>query len=337
MTRAKKPVTPERIMQFAWGYAPPLIIEAALRHRLFDLLHEAPLTLEQLATITGAAPRGLRAILNALVGLQLLARDRGGYMLTPESDAFLVSSKPEYRGPFFRHHCDQLLPRWMKLADVVRTGKPVRPTNKQKQGAQYFAAFVEALFPTNFPAATALGKYLGLSRRKQPVSVLDIGAGSGVWGIALAMQSPSVSICAVDWPEVLAVTRKVAARCNVAGRLTTVPGDYHTVDFGQDHQIATLGSILHSEGPKGIAGLLRKTFNALAPGGVVAIMEFLPQDDRTGPPQALLFAVNMLVNTEAGDTYTFTEISAWLRETGFTHPRLLDVPGGNPVILADKP
>jgi 3-hydroxy-5-methyl-1-naphthoate 3-O-methyltransferase len=45
----------------------------------------------------------------------------------------------------------------------------------------------------------------------------------------------------------------------------------------------------------------------------------------------------MLVNTDEGDTYSFEEISAWLREAGFTKPRLLKVPAVSPLILATKP
>jgi hypothetical protein len=82
---------------------------------------------------------------------------------------------------------------------------------------------------------------------------------------------------------------------------------------------------------------LRKTFDALAPGGTVAIMEFVPNHDRTGPPMPLLFAVNMLVNTEEGETFTFPEMSAWLREAGFVNPRLLDVPAVSPLVLATRP
>jgi SAM-dependent methyltransferase len=219
----------------------------------------------------------------------------------------------------------------------MRTGRPAVNTDREPDGAAYFAAFVESLFPVGFPAATALGRHLGIDRSTGPVSVLDVGAGSGVWGIALAKQSPQVRMRAVDWPEVLEVTQKVARRHGVAERLTAVPGDFLAADFGQGHQVAVLGHILHSEGADRSRRLLAKVFAALAPGGTVAIQEFMPNDDRTGPALPLLFAVNMLVNTEHGDTYTFAELSAWLRESGFASVRLLDVPGPSPLVLANKP
>ena len=101
--------------------------------------------------------------------------------------------------------------------------------------------------------------------------------------------------------------------------------------------IATLGHILHSEGPERSQRLLKKVYNALSPGGTIAIMEFVVNDDRTGPPLGLLFAVNMLVNTKAGDTFSFKELSRSLRAAGFRNPRLLDVPSVSPLILATKP
>jgi hypothetical protein len=101
--------------------------------------------------------------------------------------------------------------------------------------------------------------------------------------------------------------------------------------------VATLGQILHSEGRERSRQLLKKTFAALVPGGTIAIMEFLVNDQRTAPPISLLFAVNMLVNTQAGDTFSFQEISGWLRAAGFVRPRLLEVPAISPLILATKP
>jgi len=324
-------------MQFAWGYAPTLVIEAAVRHGIFDLLDKGALTAVQVATRTGTSQRGVSAILDVLVSLKLLERKGNRFALTPESGAFLVSTKPSFYGTFFSHVSDQLLPSWLQLSEVVRTGRPAVKVNAQKQGAEFFADFVESLFPISFPAADALGRHLGLPKVSAPASVLDIGAGSGVWGIALAKQSPHVRIHAVDWPQVLKVTRRMAQKHGLENRLSTAAGDFFEADFGKGHQVATIGHILHSEGRERSRRLLKKTFRSLAPGGTVAIQEFVPNEDRTGPPTALIFAVNMLVNTEAGDTFTFAEMSGWLLQAGFRNPRMLNVPSVSPLVLADKP
>jgi ubiquinone/menaquinone biosynthesis C-methylase UbiE len=189
----------------------------------------------------------------------------------------------------------------------------------------------------SYDAARALADELRVADRTQPTSVLDLAAGSGVWSIALAEASPHVHVTAIDWPAVLPATRKVAQRHGVADRFRFVPGDLMDADFGQGHHVATLGHILHSEGESRSRRLLRKTFDALAPGGTIVIAEFVADDDRTGPPSALIFAVTMLVNTDVGDTFTFAEMSAWLREAGFMDVRQLDAPGPSPLILATKP
>ena len=130
--------TPERLTQFAWGFAPPLAIEAAVRHGVFDRLHKGPRTADQLAAETGASIRGLTGILNVLVR----------YALTPESAAFLVSSQPGYHGMFFHHISDQLLPRWLQLNEIVRSGRPSNRVNQEEEGAQFFSEFVESIFPS---------------------------------------------------------------------------------------------------------------------------------------------------------------------------------------------
>jgi hypothetical protein len=109
------------------------------------------------------------------------------------------------------------------------------------------------------------------------------------------------------------------------------------VDYGTGYEVATLGHILHSEGERRSRALLKKVSAAMAPGGTIAIAELIPDEDRTGPAQALIFAVNMLVHTDEGDTFTFGEMSAWLREAGFVDPRKLEVPGPFPLVLATKP
>lgn len=331
-------VTPERIMQFAWGYVPPLVIEAAIRHHVFDVLDQGPKTVFEVQKATGASVRGLTAIMNVLVGLKLLAKDaHGTYSLTPESEAFLVSTKPGFQGGMILHTSKQLLPKWLDLSEIVGSGRPRTAVNQEAAGADFFQQFVVDIFPMSYPSAQVLAQALDFKAAGASVSVLDIAAGSGVWGIALAQSSEHVSVTAVDWPDVLPVTRKTVGRFNLSDRFRFVEGDLLTADFGKNHNVATLGHILHSEGEERGRQLLAKVFGSMASGGTIAIAEFLVDEDRAGPVGGLFFAVNMLVNTENGNTYSFAEISAWLAGAGFVHPRLLAAPGPSPLILATKP
>ncbi len=332
------PVTPERILQFGWAYAVPLVLEAAIHHHVFDSLDGSPMTIEELVRATGASRRGLSAIVNMLVGFEFLHKEPGGkFSLTPESAAFLVSTKPSFQGGIIRHTSTQLLPNWLQLNQVVATGRPAMSVNQEKAGGEFFREFVSDLFPMSYPIARQLAEHLNLSAFNDPVSVLDLAAGSGVWSVALAQSGHNVRVTVVDWPEVIPVTRNTVARLGLAQRYSYVEGDLMQADFGAGHAVATLGHILHSEGVARSKALLSKTFHALAPGGTIAIAEFLVNADRTGPANGLIFAVNMLVNTDEGDTYSFEEISEWLLEAGFTHARKLEVPGPSPLILASKP
>jgi 3-hydroxy-5-methyl-1-naphthoate 3-O-methyltransferase len=188
----------------------------------------------------------------------------------------------------------------------------------------------------NYPIARELAGHLALASGG-PATVLDLAAGSGVWSIALAQSAQQVRVTAVDWPEVIDVTRKTTAKFGLEDRYTFVAGDLLKADFGSGHSVATLGHILHSEGERRSKSLLAKTFEALAPGGTIAIAEFLVDADKRGPLGGLFFAVNMLVNTDEGDTYSFEQISEWLIEAGFVEPRVLAVKGPSPLILATKP
>src|SRR5712691_8988474 len=240
-TTSATQITPERLMQFVFGFAPPLIIEAALRHQIFKALETGAKTVDTLSAETRTSPRGLRAILNALVGLDLLARDdQGRYALTPESAMFLVSGKPAFHGAFFLLTSESMLSQWGRLHEIVRSGRPGQQINREQNGVEFFRRFVEDIFPMHYPAAQRLGEALGVSRATAPLSVLDLAAGSGVWSVALAQHSPHVRVTAVDWAGVIPITRKVTARLGIADRFRFVEGDLLEADFGSGHTIATL-------------------------------------------------------------------------------------------------
>jgi ubiquinone/menaquinone biosynthesis C-methylase UbiE len=335
---SEKPVTPERITQMAWGFAPPLMLQAGVENHVFDVLDAGPKTMEEIVAATKASKRGIKALVEGLAGLGLLVRTENTFSLAPDTAAFLVAAKPGFLGGVLGHLTGQLLETWMRLPKAVRTGKPVTAVNQQKPGAKFFRKFVEDLFNLNYAGASALAENLAPAlSSNEAVKILDLAAGSGVWGIAMAQKIPQAHITAVDWEKVTPITRKIAKRHQLEDRLTTIEGDLQKADFGKGYNIALLGHILHSEGESRSRKLLKKVFKSLAPGGTIAIAEFVPDEGRAGPAYPLIFAVNMLVHTDVGDTYTFSQMTGWLTEAGFENARQIAVPGPSPILVATKP
>ena len=330
-------VTPERLMQFGSAYAPPLIIGAAVANNVFETLAGGAKNVEEVSRETGSSTRGLRAIMNALVGLDLLKKSGDKYALTPESDAFLISNKPGTLAGFFSMNRVRLMQHWMKLDDIVRTGRPAEARNREGPGTEFFTELVENIIPMSYGSAQALADHLKVANAKNEVRVLDLASGSGIWGIALAQKSPPVQVTAVDWAGMIPTTKRITQKFGVADRFQFIEGDLLEADFGSGYDIATLGHILHSEGEERSRKLLKKTAAALKSGGTIAIGEWLVNDERTEPLNGLMFAVNMLVNTERGDTFSFNEIKRWLEEAGFKNARTLEAPGPSPLVLATKP
>ncbi len=333
---SKQPqVTPERLIQLAFAFSPPILISTAAELGVFDALDSGPKTLAELTKPLNVSERGLRTLLNGLTGFQFLAKNADRYSLTEESSTYLVSSKPTYFGGLFRSLCSRQIPGWLHLSDVVRTGRPVEDVTNSAQAGDFFKELVPALFALNYAPAQALARALTFPSGQTP-RVLDLAAGSGVWGIAVAQQHPQVRVTAVDLEQVLPVTRSTAARLGLEGRFDFIAGDVLKTGLGTGYNAAIIGHLLHGMGVKDSQQLIRRVAGALAPGGTIAIAEYLVNKDRTGPLHGLNFAVNMLVFTESGDTFSFEEISAWLTEAGFEKPHLVDAPAPSPLILATK-
>src|SRR5438552_14075552 len=234
MAKIEEPkVTPERLMQFGFAYAPPLISSAAVAKQVFDTLAGGAKNVEEISRQTGASVRGLRAITNALVGLELLKKSGDKYALTPESEAFLVTNKPGTLAGFFSMNRVRLMQHWMKLDEIVRTGRPAEARNQEGPGTEFFSELVENIIPMSHSSALALADHLKLADATNEVRVLDLASGSGIWGIVLAQKSPRVQVTAVDWAGMIPTTKRITQKFGVGNRFKFIEGDLMDADFGE--------------------------------------------------------------------------------------------------------
>lgn len=326
-----------QLREIAWGFGPALVAETALKLGLFDCLERTPSDVPALSAYTGCSERGLRATLNVLVGIGLLNIDSSGrFTLTATSRALLVSTKPDFQGGALQN-ISETIRIWLRLTEAVRTGMPVANFEQECSTGTHWKESVEGLFRLNYPATVVLARKLNLKYAGRPIRVLDVAAGSGVWGIGLAKASQFVRVTAIDRAPVLEVASRIAKNRGVEDQVLLVPGDVHTVDLGSGYDVIVMGHILHSEGEKRSRDLLIKAFNAVRPGGSIVIADFLVNNDRSAPLLSLLFAVWMLLTTENGETFSFEEIDLWLRDAGFSETELVAAPAPSPLIIARRP
>jgi ubiquinone/menaquinone biosynthesis C-methylase UbiE len=163
----------------------------------------------------------------------------------------------------------------------------------------------------------------------QPANVLDVAAGHGLFGIQVALHNPAAEVTFQDWENVLEVARENATAHGLTGRFRTIAGNAFDVALGSGYDLVLLPNFLHHFDCDTNVRLLRKVHASLTPGGRVAVVEFVPNDDRVSPPDGALFAMRMLGTTPAGDAYTAAELDRMLSEAGFT--------GGHAVRLAPAP
>jgi ubiquinone/menaquinone biosynthesis C-methylase UbiE len=156
--------------------------------------------------------------------------------------------------------------------------------------------------------------------------VLDIAAGHGMYGIALARHNPNAEVVAVDWKNVLAVARENAEKAGVSGRHRSIEGSAFEVDFGDEYDIVLITNFLHHFNAETNESFLRKVHRALKPGGRAVTVEFVPNEDRLTPKIPAEFSLLMLANTPEGDAYTFSELERMYRNAGFRSIQLHEIP-----------
>jgi ubiquinone/menaquinone biosynthesis C-methylase UbiE len=277
----------------------------------------------------------MQRLLEALVGVGYLMKKGSQFGLSAIASTFLVRGKDTFMGTFAEETA-MTLPSWMRLAEVVRTGKAVVAVDTT-QGREFFPKLVKAIFPLTYGGARGLVASFSKAKLHKIESVLDVAAGSGAWSLPFAQANPQLRVTAQDYPEVIPTTRQYAQQFGVADQYSYLEGDLRQTDFGQKlYDVVLLGHIIHSEGEKWGRALIAKSYKALKPGGTLVIAEMIPNDSRTGPVFPLLFGLNMIVNTTEGDVYTLAEYKQWLKQAGFKSVKTVQVDAPSPLILATR-
>jgi predicted O-methyltransferase YrrM len=333
MSETTAPPAPDRIFQLTTGAWATALAGAGVTHGIFTRLSSGPATAADVAQRTGLSPRGARTLLDGLTGLGLLTTSEGRYANAPDADAYLVEGRPRYLGAYVAFGASDI-GRWADLAEVVRTGVPTHPDTAEVPDNPFWERLVPAILALAAPVAEQAARSLSVADGG-PLSLLDIGGGSGIWSIVFLRANREARARQLDWANVNRIARRIVDGAGVGDRFETVDGDFRTTDLGQAaHDVVVLSNIAHQESPSSNRELFGRIQSALKPGGVLVISDFVVDDGRAGPPFALLFASVMLLNTRQGSTYTASEFREWLGGAGFSSVQLEKTPGPTTIVYA---
>ena len=294
----------QEIRKLSGGFQSSRVLITANNYRVFNFL-EKELTSRVLANKIKTDQRATEILLDALTGMGLLNKKNSKYKNTPIASRLLVSGKKYYQGDIISH-LEMIMDRWAGLDKILKTGKPsVSPRNH--------TAFIMGMHNLSVLKAGEIIKGIGLENAHK---VLDLGGGPGTYAIEMAKKGLDVSL--FDLPKTMKIAKKVAKQSGLGkSSIKFMGGDFIQDDIGKDYDLILISQILHMFSEKVNIALLRKCKKALSKNGKVVIHEFMINEDRTSPVHSSLFAINMLVNTSDGRTYSPVEISKWFRKAGF--------------------
>lgn len=296
------------------------IILSAFELGLFSWLGDKALTGPRLADLAGVEPRACERLLNALCALGLVIKTRGSFRNAKIARERLVPGRPRFRAGL-AHSAGQWR-SWSTLSEAVRRGtavgvRPAASDEKRRRG------FIAAMDERAAAQAPRIVRLLDLANVRRS---LDIGAGSGAYSLALARAKKNLRATAFDLPEVLDLTREYVRRAGLLRRFAFVAGDFNSDGFGAGYDLALLSAIVHMNDAGQNQRLIARAAAALNPGGQLVVQDFIMRPDRTRPAAGALFALNMLVATARGDSYTAAEIGSWMRAAGLQRIKQIRTP-----------
>jgi ubiquinone/menaquinone biosynthesis C-methylase UbiE len=314
----ESPPNPALVFELLQAHQKTAALKTAIELDIFRAIGEGPGDAVSIARRCSASERGIRILCDFLTIYGILKKENGSYRHTPTSATFLDPRSASSMASMALFLSNPALKEpYEHLTEIVRTGRTVLPGDGTVEAENpVWVQFAETMAPMMAPMTAPLGEVV-LEGNRGPMRVLDIAAGHGLFGIEIAKQNPKARVTGLDWAPVLHVAQQNARKAGVQDRYEMLPGSAFEVEFGGPYDAVLLTNFLHHFDQPTCIALLKKIHRALRPGGRVATLEFVPNDDRVSPPIPAAFSMTMLTSTAAGDAYTLKELTAMYEAAGF--------------------
>jgi len=327
-------ITSEPIMKIMSGTWLAQTLHVAVDLGMFTKIAKGNSTVEKIAKDLSIEKRPAEMLLNACVALSLLVKNGETYGNTPVADKFLVKNSPDYYGDMISLFGVRDVNGWANLKQAVLTNSITKDTlPKRMEDIALAKQFTKAMHSNSVEPAIILSKKFNFSNFTK---LLDLGGGSGAYPIILTKQYSNLTATVFDFPNVCSIAKEFIKKEGVESKVNTFNGNFFKDDFPKDHDIILLSQIFHSWGTEENKNLLKKVYDYLPENGMVIINEFLLNEEKTGPLFSALFALNMLIASKKGNTYTEEEIKSWLKDAGFEYQETIPLTGTTTSIIARK-
>jgi 2-polyprenyl-3-methyl-5-hydroxy-6-metoxy-1,4-benzoquinol methylase len=306
-------LSPNNLMEMVYAFQRSRVLLTAYELDLFTILGAKSRSSTQIAKTLGTDDRATDRLMNALCAIGLLQKKEEQFSNNPLTSQFLIRGKPDFMAGLM--HSVHLWDTWSTLTEAVRQGKSVRTAPVNERSKKWLEAFIAAMHWRGKQQASAVVALLDLTSVSR---VLDVGGGSGCYSMAFVRARQGIKAVVFDLPNVIPLTREYISQEGLLGSVETIMGDYKTDELGRGFDLVFLSAIIHSNSLGENQELIHRCADALKPKGQIVVQDFIMDEDRTGPARGALFALNMLVGTDSGDTYTESEIRKWMEDAGLS-------------------
>lgn len=327
--------TRESIDEICSGFLKARILLTAAEIDLFTILKDSPKSAREICESNGFNERGLTILMDALVSMGLLNKNAHCIYSVDDSICLLLcKNSPDSFLPMVLHRA-RMWNTWSNLTEIVKTGSGLSFLEKKKRSQEDMEAFIGAMHAIGAKKAETLADKLDLGRFRK---MIDVGGASGTYIIGFLRKNRNLRATLFDLPEVIPMARRRIESEGLSERVDLIAGDYNVDQFPPDHDLALLSAVIHINSREANRSLYSRLFQSLQPAAAILIRDFIMDDSRTSPADGAIFAVNMLVATKAGNSYTFKEVCEDLIVSGFVNPQLVcDGPKMDQVIMATRP